>query len=287
MKKETKGITLIALVITIIVLLILAGVVIQTLTGDNGLLQKAGEATEKNSIGTEKEQIALAATAMEIENETDIDKKEKLFQDHLDKYAGENKTKVYATDSNYTIHFLETNRLYTINEDGNIVEEDITMLEEDSVAGVFDGAGTQASPYKIMSIEDLVYFSKEVCNGNSYSGKYIELGKPLDFKSKLSYKNMQTSYNYAEDTTSYIVDENSETTLMKLCTQNMGFIPIGNSSRPFKGIFDGKGNKIKNLYESRSEDVGLFGCISGANVSNINVSINIKSSDNYSGRNCW
>ena len=39
--KESKGITLIALVITIIVLLILAGVTIATLTGDNGILTKA------------------------------------------------------------------------------------------------------------------------------------------------------------------------------------------------------------------------------------------------------
>ena len=36
--KTNKGITLIALVITIIVLLILAGVTIATLTGDNGIL---------------------------------------------------------------------------------------------------------------------------------------------------------------------------------------------------------------------------------------------------------
>lgn len=42
--KKQKGITLIALVITIIVLLILAGVAITTLTGDNGILTKAGNA---------------------------------------------------------------------------------------------------------------------------------------------------------------------------------------------------------------------------------------------------
>lgn len=37
MKSNSKGITLIALVITIIVLLILAGITIATLTGDNGI----------------------------------------------------------------------------------------------------------------------------------------------------------------------------------------------------------------------------------------------------------
>jgi len=39
--KQSKGITLIALVITIIVLLILAGVTIATLTGDNRIINKS------------------------------------------------------------------------------------------------------------------------------------------------------------------------------------------------------------------------------------------------------
>ncbi|MCI8636954.1 MAG: hypothetical protein HFJ36_03755, partial [Clostridia bacterium] len=39
--KKEKGITLIALVITIIVLLILAGIAIATLTGENGILNKS------------------------------------------------------------------------------------------------------------------------------------------------------------------------------------------------------------------------------------------------------
>ncbi len=46
-RKLNKGITLIALIITIIVLLILAGVAIATLTGDNGVLTKAVSAKEK------------------------------------------------------------------------------------------------------------------------------------------------------------------------------------------------------------------------------------------------
>ena len=43
---KTSGITLIALVVTIIVLLILAGISIQMLTGDNGILTRAGQAKE-------------------------------------------------------------------------------------------------------------------------------------------------------------------------------------------------------------------------------------------------
>ena len=45
-----KGITLIALVITIIVLLILAGVSIATLTGQNGILTRAQDAKEQTEI---------------------------------------------------------------------------------------------------------------------------------------------------------------------------------------------------------------------------------------------
>ena len=57
--KNAKGITLIALVITIIVLLILAGVTIATLTGDNGILGKANEAETKSDIVEVKEQAQL------------------------------------------------------------------------------------------------------------------------------------------------------------------------------------------------------------------------------------
>ena len=47
LKKNNKGITLIALLITIIILLILAGITISTLLGDNGLFEKAKVAKEE------------------------------------------------------------------------------------------------------------------------------------------------------------------------------------------------------------------------------------------------
>ena len=54
-----NGITLIALVITIIVLLILAGVTIATLMGDNGILTKANDAKEQTEIAEVKERAQL------------------------------------------------------------------------------------------------------------------------------------------------------------------------------------------------------------------------------------
>ena len=57
--KNSKGITLIALVITIIVLLILAGISITMLAGDNSILQKAGEAKEKTEEAQATEQARI------------------------------------------------------------------------------------------------------------------------------------------------------------------------------------------------------------------------------------
>ena len=57
---NTRGITLIALVITIIVLLILAGVTINALSGDNGILKRATEAKQKTSQAQKDEEDALA-----------------------------------------------------------------------------------------------------------------------------------------------------------------------------------------------------------------------------------
>ena len=54
-----KGITLIALVITIIVLLILAGISISTLTGENGILVKSKTAKEESKKAEYEETLKL------------------------------------------------------------------------------------------------------------------------------------------------------------------------------------------------------------------------------------
>ena len=64
--RENGGITLIALVITIIVLLILAGVSIAMLTGENGLLTQAQKAKEQTEIATEEEQRTLLKYEYEL-----------------------------------------------------------------------------------------------------------------------------------------------------------------------------------------------------------------------------
>ena len=64
--KTNKGITLIAVVITIIVLLILAGVTIAMLTGDNGIITKVKEAKEKTKQAEQEETYALESVLNSI-----------------------------------------------------------------------------------------------------------------------------------------------------------------------------------------------------------------------------
>ena len=65
--RNQKGITLIALVITIIVLLILAGVSIAMLTGENGILTNATESQQRTDYENAKEQIDIALSAIKTE----------------------------------------------------------------------------------------------------------------------------------------------------------------------------------------------------------------------------
>ena len=67
-KKNTRGITLIALVITIIVLLILAGVTIAALSGDNGIIKRAVEAKEKTNQANKDEGDTLQEMIDAINN---------------------------------------------------------------------------------------------------------------------------------------------------------------------------------------------------------------------------
>ena len=82
-KKNARGITLIALVITIIVLLILAGITINALSGENGILKRATQAKSKTGRSNVLEQINLAIITARTEGLGQVDKK--LLRDEITK----------------------------------------------------------------------------------------------------------------------------------------------------------------------------------------------------------
>ena len=67
--KSTNGITLIALVITIIIILILAGIAISSLHGDNGIINKTISTNEKSDYSSEKELVILSAMGARVAGE--------------------------------------------------------------------------------------------------------------------------------------------------------------------------------------------------------------------------
>ena len=82
---KTSGITLVALVVTIIVLLILTGVSIMTITGNNGILQRASDAKEKTEIEKVIELAKMDILNQLMENRSSLIKKTQLV-DILKKY---------------------------------------------------------------------------------------------------------------------------------------------------------------------------------------------------------
>ena len=124
--KRTKqnGITLIALVITIIVLLILAAVSIATLTGENGILTRANDAKEQTEIAEVKERAQLDIAnwiAERLENGEDTTLDDATIKNIIeianasstDKYYKELQSDKIITPSGYEILYSE---LYTNNE---------------------------------------------------------------------------------------------------------------------------------------------------------------------------
>lgn len=115
--KTSNGITLIALVITIIVLLILAGISISMLSGNNSILQRATDAKEQTGVGQEKETIALAynsALAKKVSNGNSSAVTDSELNDELD-----NSDATASGNAPIIIEFTNGHK-YSIDNSGNI-----------------------------------------------------------------------------------------------------------------------------------------------------------------------
>ena len=93
MKRKNTGITLIALVITIIVLLILAGVSISAVMGENGILTKTKQVKDKTLQAQAKEKIEIAI----IEYESEQNSEGKTLKEYLEKAGATEVTKSGTT----------------------------------------------------------------------------------------------------------------------------------------------------------------------------------------------
>ena len=119
----------------------------------------------------------------------------------------------------------------------------LMMLLTTQTAWAFVGGGTSADPYKIANANDLIQLATDVNGGETYSNKYFQQTAPI--------------------------------------TLTSAWTPIGTSTHPFKGHYDGGNNAISGLTVSGNyKYAGLFGYISsdrvnGSLVSNELQNINI------------
>lgn len=125
--KDNKAITLTALVVTIVILIILAGITINSILGDEGILKKAQQATQNYSNAQAEEEDKIAKYANEIDNyingssnETTIDKQElKMIISEL--LSNKSSELDYDNIVNLTEDLTEINKTYTFEKNGQLI----------------------------------------------------------------------------------------------------------------------------------------------------------------------
>ena len=145
MQRNTKGITLIALVVTVIVLIILAGVSISLVLGENGIVNKAKKAKENTELAKVEEETRLNELAKQIEEgtsggttnppETIKNIEEVKGGSYFDKA-----TTIKDSDGN----LIKVPEGFKIAEDSGInVTEGIVIEDNDIIDGIGNNRGNQ------------------------------------------------------------------------------------------------------------------------------------------------
>lgn len=278
--KQRKGITLIALAITIAVLLILAGISINMVLGNKGMISKAREAAEETEIANEKEIVEISAIEAISKGGrlSEIITEENLRQALTNNIGSESLYNLTTLADKFSITFLESGRNYLVDSDGNLILNDIKIADK-TPGDYTDGGkqdGTEVKPFKIESIEDLIAFERA---GNAdktvFDGKVVLLMTDLDFKSSNSYVD--------SNNTSLFEDYNKDGIkegIMKEVTKETeaGYQPMKN----FTGVLDGQNHTIRNLYINKTDLADYLGFIAildeTGTIRNLNVEGNIKCS---------
>ena len=298
---KNKGITLIALVITIIVLIILAGVSINLILGQYGIVNRATSGAETYSEKQAKEKLELELSNMYIEKNTNINYNE---DDYLTTKLSE---KGFSVNGNivivdgYQFQIDRTvpkimNSLGKGIENNEIILTANSNLEADYTKSTVKIEITYAGTLKEVNLNGESLTIPEAQDGKYVIEKEVEKNGNYNVFVKDSsdgYKiaNVEVK-NISEDTNIGTVEQfiafrdrvNTGATyegrtvrltknldLSSVCGADKGsWIPIGTEEHPFKGTFDGKHNSIYNLYISNTLDYsGLFGYANNATIKGI------------------
>lgn len=232
-----NGITLIALIITIIVLLILAGVTLSMIMGDSGLFGKAKKAKEQTEITSEKEEIALAVTSSKITDTGVSNVKKESLQKALDAQFGENKTLVEDNeDGSYTIKMNNSGkREYTLDDDGTLIEGAYSKWDGTTST---EPTNKTSNEIHIYTASELKWLADQVNNeGNTFEEYNIYLENNIDLGARVENENWETTAN-----------------------ENVKWTAIGSTTTHFNAIFEGNNHVIKGVYSNNTNNFnGIFG----------------------------
>lgn len=298
------------MVITIIVLLILAGISIATLTGDDGILSKASKAKEDTLLAEVEEKVNLMLADYRIEKIDNQElklleyfngKKEKgEIDDVLENQEGnievtidgyivvidqDNLTIIDIRDTDYLIG---TYRIKGYNQEKNVIEIGVIFKSDTNIQKVIC-PNNETKTYSEKEIE----VDYEVIDGKQYEfiveaedkkQKYMIQTKGTTVGNKVNSKEaleeVAQLVNIGCDYEDKTITVGSDINLNG--SKDNQWIPIGNQTNKFKGTFDGNNKTITNLYiDSNESNQALFGENSGT-IKNITIGNgSIKSSSEY------
>lgn len=161
--KQNKAITLVALVVTIVVLLILAGVTLKLVLDNNGIIQKSKEARSETIVADEKSKVEMAYLSAALKKLGDTVTAEEL-QEELDSSVGAGKTVVTSNgDGTLNVLFNETGHNYNVDE-GTVEKVEI----DNTKMAMFDTGENVAKKMHSLAIEGEI-----INNGESWGNLSI------------------------------------------------------------------------------------------------------------------
>lgn len=162
--KQKQGITLIALVITIIVLLILAGVSIATLTGQNGILNRASIAKEETRIAGLEEELKVKFEDNNILLSLGNDEESDELKDVEILGSNEDDEGTF-----YTVRYKNERFKVYYNRETEIV---------------YDVVYFKLNELNIYTYDELIEFAERVNNGERFEDYIVYLQNDIDLKNE-------------------------------------------------------------------------------------------------------
>ena len=169
--RNKNGITLIVLVITIIVLLILAGISLSLVLGDNGIIEKSQKATTATRNAEEMEKIRLEVLVSYDNNRNlDFEKLKSNISAHITEATAD------GTEFPLTVTYVITRNVYKVNSNGDIdldgqIIKDANAEEKEKVERAM--AAARAAGNGVLTTENLNTELDKVFN----NGKQVEASK--------------------------------------------------------------------------------------------------------------